>query len=255
MKTLSPLSNARFAGRKFLRLKTVDSTNTFCLENGDIMATPGLVVYADRQLAGRGRMGRAWCQGPDGNLSASFVIHPELSPSLIPAITICAGLAVYQALENMGLKGCAMKWPNDVLVNERKVCGILCESRSYGEKITVIAGVGLNIYGDVEEFPSDLAPTLTTLEACGLRTDRDSLLREVTARFDEVLAELHAGLAASLFRKWESASCSMGRLVRFTVDDGEMHGTVAGLDEFGRLIVGDSKGHMHTVFSGEVEYI
>ena len=255
MEILSPLENARFAGRRFLRLETVDSTNTFCLENPDIMATPGLVVYADRQLAGRGRMGRAWCQGPEGNLSASFVIHPDLPPSIIPSITICTGLAVYRTLKGLGVRGGTLKWPNDVLVSGKKVCGILCESIFYNKKITVIAGVGINIYGNIEQFSNELSKTLTTLEACGVETDRDSLLSAVTLRLDEVITELHRGSAPALFREWESASCSVGRNVQFLVDGARLQGTIVGLDDMGRLIVQNKEGKLHTVVSGEVEYV
>ncbi len=255
MKTLSPFLEAQFAGKQFLRLETVDSTNTFCLENPDIISSPGIVVYADRQEAGRGRMGRAWSQGTEGNLFASFVIHPGLSPSLVPSITLCAGLAVYRTLQDLGLGKCALKWPNDVLVCDKKVCGILCESRIVNEKITVVAGVGVNVCGGVEEFPSFLFDKVTTLEECGVSINRDTLLSAVTASFDKILVEMHSGSPAALFREWERVSCSLGREVRFSSDSREICGTVAGLDDLGRLLVKDNAGCLHTVLSGEVEYV
>jgi len=236
-------------------LETVDSTNTFCLENPHVLSESGLVVYADYQRAGRGRMGRRWSQGAGRHLFASFVIHPELAPSLIPSITLCAGLAVYRVLSGLsGGEGCRLKWPNDVLIGGRKVCGILCESRLLDGKMIVVSGIGINISGGVDQFAEEISHKVTTLEACGIYTDRDRLLVTLTDRLDDILRDLHAGAGSRLFREWEEASCSRGRAVRFTTDGHEVYGTVDGLDDLGRLMVRDSTGDMHTVLSGEVKY-
>ncbi len=255
MKDINPLSNARFVGRQFLHLESVDSTNSFCLADPDIMLRPGLVVYADRQLSGRGRMNRHWSQGRGGHLFASFVIHPALPADLAPSITLCAGLAVHQTLSGLGCKGLSLKWPNDVLINGRKVCGILCESRILSEKITVVAGIGINISGDVYQFPPELRSRVTTLEANGIRVDRDSLLEGVTLWFDRMLVDLHSvSRRTALFRQWEHISSSLGRMVRFKEGEQEKTGTVHGLDDFGRLMVRDVDGRLMTVVSGEVGY-
>ncbi len=256
MKEITPLKHARFVGRQFLHLESVDSTNSFCLADPDIMSRPGLVVYADRQLSGRGRMGRHWSQGRGGHLFASFVIHPVLPADLVASITLCAGLAVYQALSDIDCNCLSLKWPNDVLINGRKVCGILCESRIFSEKITVVAGVGVNISGDICQFPAELKHVVTTLEANGIRVDRDSLLEGVTRWFDSMLVELHSVSGRTgLFRQWEQVSSSLGRMVRFRQGGREKAGTVYGLDELGRLVVRDADGRLITVVSGEVEYV
>ncbi len=255
MKDINPLSNARFVGREFLHLDSVDSTNSYCLADPDIMSRSGLVVYADRQLSGRGRMGRHWSQGRGGHLFASFVIHPALPADLVPSITLCAGLAVYQALSGFGCKGLSLKWPNDVLISGRKVCGILCESRIVAEKITVVAGIGINISGSVYQFPSELRACVTTLEANGIHVDRDSLLEGVTLWFDRMLVDLHSvSRRTALFRQWEQVSSSLGRMVRFKDGEQEKTGVVHGLDDSGRLMVRDADGWLVTVVSGEVRY-
>ncbi len=252
---LIPSSDARFAGRNFLHLKTVDSTNSFCLENPDILSSPGLVVYADLQHSGRGRMGRCWNQGAGGHLFCSFVIHPELPSALLPSITICTGLAVYRALTAMGVEDCSLKWPNDLLIKGKKVCGILCESQLLQQNMTVVSGVGVNISGTSKQFPEEISHAVTTLEECGICSDRDTVLKNITLSLDEILKALHSGNSRALFREWEEASSSHGRMVRFGKVPDCAQGTVDGLDDYGRLVVRDAKGNLRTVISGEVEYI
>lgn len=255
IKELYPDPAALFAGREFLHLATVDSTNTFCLENPHILSRPGLVVYADSQQAGRGRMGRRWMCGRGGHLYASFVIHPDLPPVLVPSITICAGLAVYRVFDRLGVPRCSLKWPNDLLVNGLKVCGILLESRPVHNMPAVVAGMGINITGSSSRFPRDIATRLTTLEECGVRTDRDTLLQQIAVSFNRIIIELHSGKSRALFREWEAASGSIGRRIYFTVGQGRGTGMIHGLDDYGRLVVMDAAGELVTVFSGEVEYI
>lgn len=245
---------ALFAGRDFLHLTTVDSTNTFCMKTPRILSMPGLVVYADCQKAGRGRRGRMWSCGKGGHLHASFIIYPHLPAILLPSITICAGLAVYRVFAELNISGCSLKWPNDVLIDGLKVCGILLESRPVQERLAVVAGIGINITGDHRQFPREIAHNLTTLEECGVSADRDTLLEQVTVALDKIMAELHSGNSPAIFREWEAASGSMGRRVYFTDGHKKNLGMIHGLDDYGRLMVKKASGNLFTLLSGEVEY-
>ncbi len=249
--SIQPIKNPRFVGKNFVHLDAIDSTNTFCLKNDNLLSEPGTVVYADRQYAGRGRMGRRWEQGDGSHLFASFIFHPRLPAELIPSITICAGVAVHRLFSSLGIE-CSLKWPNDVLVNGRKVCGILCESRITGEHTVVVAGVGINITGGIEQFPPSLG--ITTLEMCGVKTDRDTLLIELATIFDQALHTIHGPARDSLFREWEQASASIGKKVSFDHGSGRCIGKITGLDHLGRLLVRSADGGIVTVLSGEVQF-
>ena len=247
----------RFAGKYFLHLEEVDSTNSFCMKSPELLARAGLVVYADRQTAGRGRMGRKWEQGDEKHqhLFASFVIHPTLAPELVPSITICAGLAVYDVLTAQGLRKCSLKWPNDVLVNGLKVCGILCESVIAQGKSVVVAGVGINISGDTSQFPDEVAGRVTTLEQCHVAISRDSLLGSLCDAFDTCLVTLHEGSSTELFKRWEDVSGSIGREVGFYHHGHWQRGKVFGLDSTGSLLVQLLNGEIVPVVSGEVSFV
>ena len=244
-----------FTGRSFLFLDEVDSTNSLVLRRRDLLATPGLVVCAERQLKGRGRKERAWYSSIRGNLYASLVIHPSLPQGVIPCITILAGLAVFRALCALGLERLGIKWPNDVLVRDRKVCGILSESRHTEEgRIAVVVGVGINIRGGPEDFPPELRPLVTTLEKEGITAERDRVLELLLDELDDILVRVHGQGPGWAFRAWEEASCSLGRTVSFQARGQGLRGRIQGLDENGRLLVAVEGGGLIPVSSGEITY-
>ncbi len=254
--SLAPIQHARFVGKEFLHLSAVDSTNTFCLKHPEILETAGMVVYADRQFAGRGRRDRLWDQGDGTHLFASFVIHPQLPPVLVPSLALCAGLAVHHVLaDTFGLEDCSLKWPNDVLVSDRKVCGILCESLAVKGNFRIVAGIGINISGGVEQFDPELSRRAATLEMFGVCAERDELLMMLSSSFDAILAEMHRANHAGIFRRWVASSNCVGRRVCFSQDGEMVKGKITGLDDLGRLVVETSGAKKVTVLSGEVEFI
>ncbi len=244
-----------FTGRSFLFVEHTPSTNTLVMEDLKLLGSPGLVVYAGRQEAGRGRMGRRWHSGIEGNLYASLVIHPRLPIALIPAMTILTGLAVFDTLNGYRLDGLSIKWPNDILIHDRKVCGILCESRAMNNgRYAVVAGVGINVKGRPEEFPEQIRHRATTLEAEGVKTDREKILESLVTHLDRILIQAHREGPERIFRRWERASSSLGRTVTFEMDGRPARGRIRGLDNRGRLLVTLPDGKTHPVVTGEVFY-
>ncbi len=244
-----------FTGRSFLFVKHTASTNTLVIEDRKLLETPGLVVYAGRQGAGRGRSGRIWHSEVEGNLYASLVIHPRLPSTLVPAMTLFTGLAVFDTLNEYMLDGLSIKWPNDILIHGKKVCGILCESKVINNgRYAVVAGVGINIKGRPEEFPKQIRHRATTLEAEGVKTDREEILGSLVARLDKILIQVHREGAEKIFKRWEKVSSSLGRTVTFEMDGRLVRGRIQGLDKGGGLLVTLSDGKTLPVIAGEVSY-
>ncbi len=246
----------RFTGLSLLHLETVDSTNSYILSRPELLSRAGLVVYADRQTRGRGRMGRRWFSGKKGNLIASLVIYPDLPESYLSCMTLLVGLGVHGALSALGLADLSIKWPNDILIAGKKVCGILCETTVTPGGRVVVAGIGLNMIGGDDDFPPEVRGRLTTLESHGLGPGREEMLEFVLDHVDQVLCLASDGRMEMLFEKWEGCSSSIGRRVRFRRGGNTCVATIAGLGPRGDLAVRlEDSGAMVSVVSGEVEYL
>ena len=248
--------NRAYAGRFLLRLGTLESTNSFCLENPSILGMPGLVVMADRQTKGRGSRGRNWESGTGRHLFSSFVIHPDVDNKFFPSMTILAGLAVFKALESIGVQGLSIKWPNDILIRNRKVSGILCESRLTPDVRAVVAGIGVNVSGSSAQFSPGIKHKAVTLFEHGIKISRIELVDRIAEELDHalLLAGKTGGGIEGLFRQWEKASSSIGKRVSFDPGTGEEHGIVMGLDAAGRLLIKKEDGRSITAASGTVDY-
>jgi BirA family transcriptional regulator, biotin operon repressor / biotin---[acetyl-CoA-carboxylase] ligase len=229
----------------------LDSTQRLARELARGGADEGTTVIAERQTAGRGRLGRHWHSPPGLNLYCSVVLRPAVAPAAVPCLALIAGLAVVDAVREVaGLAG-ALKWPNDVLLDGRKVAGILTEMEAEVERVHfVIAGIGVNV--NAADFPPDLAGKATSLRlAGGQPVDRAAfaagLLAALEGRYRRFLA---AGFAA-MRSEWEACSALTGKEVRVTAPEGEVAGRVLGVDDDGALRLAGPRGELRVV-AGEV---
>ncbi len=238
------------SGHEVIHLDEVESTNSWLLAQEDLLARDGLVVAADRQTRGRGKGGRVWEQGAGGNLFASVVVHAYFLSENLSTLTLLVGLSVARALIGLHAPAVHLKWPNDVFVMGKKVCGILCESREIGHGRVVVAGIGVNIAGQIDQFPPDLRQKAGTLEALtGRPLDRWKVLDGVLRELDAIREEVERHGLVSLLCEWERHSSSLGAEVVF---DGGV-GRVVGLDPSGRLLVELPDGQIRTVVSGSIQ--
>ncbi len=213
-------------------LTTTGSTNAVVAARALAGEPSGLVVVAEAQTAGRGRLDRSWTSPPRAGLTLSVLVRPDLPPVRWPWLPLLTGLAVATALrEQAGLEA-ELKWPNDVLVDDRKLCGVLAEVPEPG---AAVLGIGLNVTTRADELPAD-APTRPTSVALagGSTTDRDTLMRAVLRSLGDVLADVDA--ARSVYRE----RCStLGRSVRLQLPgDTSVEGVAQEVDDVGRLVVG-----------------
>ncbi|MDX9974737.1 MAG: biotin--[acetyl-CoA-carboxylase] ligase [FCB group bacterium] len=229
-----PHLNTRVIGRRIFVLDEVDSTNNYALRLGG----EGTVIVADRQTGGRGRQGRVWHSA--GGMGLWFSIALE---GLVPGIAFAAPLSVRDALRPRVQAD--LKWPNDVLIGGRKVCGILVEHRN---GVTAL-GIGINVHHRPEDFPEELRETAASIEAAtGLTFTRTKVLRDVLTDLDAKVKVLREGGYEGIRQAWADACCVLGRQIQC----GDTLGIVDEIDAHGALIVTTPHGSRRIV-AGEIE--
>ncbi|GAA2888728.1 biotin--[acetyl-CoA-carboxylase] ligase [Streptosporangium fragile] len=216
-------------------------------------ARQGAVLIAESQFAGRGRLGRVWSAPPRSGLTFSVLLRPEPAPSRQGWLPLLVGLAVASAVRKVAEVDARLKWPNDLLIGERKLAGVLAERVDSA----VIVGVGLNVSVRTEELPVETATSLAIEGAACV--DRDPIiraaLREIETHYREWSEADGDADACGLRAAYLAVSATVGREVRVELP-GErvLTGTATGVDHSGHLIV-DSKGEEHTLSAGDVVHV
>jgi BirA family biotin operon repressor/biotin-[acetyl-CoA-carboxylase] ligase len=228
----------------------LDSTNTEALKQAKAGAGEGLCVIARQQTAGRGRYGRTWVSERDAGLYFSIVLRPRIRPNDLPLITLMAGIAVYDTLAEFGIKP-DIKWVNDVLVNDKKIAGVLAETTDTSDGVAVVVGIGINLRA------SNLA-TATSLEDCSATAVSSEDLVEVLTRnlasFYELLQTEHGGL--NIIENWSRrSSYSSGKNIRAVLGNETINGVTDGLEDNGALRIKRDDGSVATIQAGDVEQV
>lgn len=249
------LSGLRFI-RRLLGWSSVGSTNTLALRMAAAgKAETGTLLLADRQEAGRGRGEHVWHSPAGTGIYATLLAEPLAEPARTPFVTLAVGLAVHRALDGLcGFgKSLDIKWPNDLLLDGAKLCGILVESTLVGDRLGPLAvGFGINV-GHVA-FPPDVGRRAISLVlATGREWDRRDVLLAVLRELDRTLGILHAGGFDEIGADWCARSAFVrGRSVRFFEDGVERRGVTSGLAPDGALLVEESEGRLRPVHGGEL---
>jgi BirA family biotin operon repressor/biotin-[acetyl-CoA-carboxylase] ligase len=229
-----------------VRKGSVPSTQSVALELAEQGAPDRTVVIADHQTAGRGRRGARWEDEPGASLLMSIVLRPALEPTRLPTLSYVAAVAVAEALAAVAPLVPRLKWPNDVLVESRKIAGILLETKLGRTPVTTILGVGINLAQ--RHFPPALADRATSVAIeTGLAVDREVLLTALLDRFDVWRRRLEAEGFDVVRRRWIALSDTIGRRVSV----GGRVGIAQDLDEDGALILENSDGRQRVV-AGEM---
>jgi len=220
-----------------VRLEEVSSTMDVAKQLAEVGWPEGTLVVARTQTAGRGRFGRYWAS-PEGGLWFSLILRPKLEPEDFSKLPIVIALAIARALEkHLGLE-VGLKWPNDVLVRGKKVCGILIESASYGREIAyAIVGVGLNANFSLEALPEELRGIATTLrEELGRDVDLEELLMAIVREIQDAYLALQEGRGEELLKEAEQLT-GFPRGLRLLVGDEVLSGVAIGLASDGSLLL------------------
>jgi len=231
----------------------VGSTNEVAKALAAKGAKEGTVVIAETQTSGKGRLGRKWFS-PKGGIWLSLILRPKIKPKDALKLTLTAAVAVARAIkENLNVN-VSIKWPNDVLVENKKVCGILTEGMSEGDEMKfVIVGVGINANFDLAVLPRELWENTTTLrEVLGRNVDREAIIRSFLEYFEICYNKMLAGNFKHILSEWKNFASFLGKRIVVSNTKEKMEGIAQNIDEDGSLIVRLEKGDLVKVFSGDV---
>ncbi|MFL6467720.1 MAG: biotin--[acetyl-CoA-carboxylase] ligase [Pyrinomonadaceae bacterium] len=238
-----------------LTYDSLDSTNTEALKQARQGASEGLCIVARQQTAGRGRHGRTWVSQEDAGLYFSIVLRPKIDTKFLPLITLMTGVAVHDTLQEFGVKP-DIKWVNDVLVNEKKISGILAETTETNDGLAVIVGIGINLKST--NFPPEIADTATSFEKSMPRTIAArgiiaSLTKYLTDFYDILLAE---NGPTEIINEWRRRSSYFsGKAVRVVLENETITGVTDGLEPNGALRLIEANGALSIIQAGDVEQL
>ncbi|HIT64528.1 MAG TPA: biotin--[acetyl-CoA-carboxylase] ligase [Candidatus Ventrimonas merdavium] len=250
---LDALLATRQAGRSRVLLDTVDSTNQEARRQAEQGAPDGTLVLAEEQTAGKGRRGRSWSSPKGSGIWMSLVLRPAFGPEKASMMTLLAAMAAARGVRETTGLACQIKWPNDLVLNGRKVCGILTEMSTEQARIRyAIVGIGIN--ANTAGFPKELRDTATSLYAeSGIPADRALLAASVLLAWEEYHGRFLETMDLSgLLEEYNASLVNRGRQVRVLDPKGEWQGTALGIDREGQLLVQTEDGAVRTVLSGEV---
>ena len=248
---ISSRLDTQFIGKKIILLRSTDSTNEEAKRIAQKSSDDGIIIAAEEQRAGKGRLGRSWSSGADGGLFFSLLMRPELPPVDIASITLASGYAVCLAIRNFTGLDARIKWPNDVIIGNKKLCGILTEMAAQSDCIDyVIIGIGVNVNN--ASFPEEISEKATSLYLeTDTRINRSDLLAEIIKRLDSVISSFLVSLSIDDIENFKRLCATMGRQVSVKRGNTEITGTACDITPTGELIIQTDIGNV-TINSGEV---
>ena len=251
---LARLGHTRVIGRAIRVFKQTDSTSDIARRLADDGVDEGVVVFAESQTKGRGRLGRQWISSAGKGLWLSVVLRPSLPPQQATQLTVAAAVALARAVEGQTGLQPAIKWPNDLLLDGRKVAGILTEMNAELERVhSVILGLGLNVNQVAADFPPTLRPQVTSLSlSAGTPIDRPALAARLLAELDSAYARICDRQFATLAEEWERRCTTLGRRVVIQCGGRRLAGHAEALDDEGALLLRTEHGRLERIVGGDV---
>ncbi len=250
---LSPASitnnlETRFVGQRVIYYPSLASTMEVAKQEARKGAAEGTVIIADEQTAGKGRIKRVWLS-PKGSIALSVILYPSVA--YLPSLIMLASLAVIHSIEAVtGLKS-QVKWPNDVLINGKKVCGVLIESNVRGDIVDyAIIGIGVNVNLRLYDFP-EIQPTATSLsDELGRDVSRLDVIRCLLVEIERLYLALLAG--GSIYEEWRDSLVTLGRRVQVKSGKTIYEGIAESVARDGRLLLRHSDGSLFKIVAGDV---
>lgn len=243
--------NQTFMKPRILRYESLPSTNTEVARLAQQGAEEGLTIVADEQTAGRGRLQRSWSSPKGAGLYCSVLLRPSLAADRWPLLTFVAALATGDALLEASAVKTDIKWPNDLLAGERKICGILAEAIDTPAGRAVVLGIGINLTDDA--FPHELANVATSVAREGRRPEREAILAALLKALARWYVLLHEPEGAEkIVAAWASrSSYAAGKLVQVTNGDEVLQGVTCGVENDGALRLETAHG-LQLIRAGDV---
>lgn len=250
---IKSLMHTEWVAKEVLYFDTIDSTNTKAQELAEKGYPSGTLVVADKQESGKGRRGRSWVSPSGTGIFMTLMIKPDINPNNASMLTLVAALAVAKAITSVTGEEALIKWPNDIVVNGKKVCGILTEMNAQFDYINhIVVGIGINVHN--ESFPEEISQMASSLmiEAGGKRFHRAQIIAETMAYFEQYYDTfLKTQDLSALVREYDELLVNRNKSVRVLDPKEPFDGKAMGITPKGELIV-DTWESRKLVSSGEV---
>ena len=250
---IDSLVDTKWAGKNVIYYDETDSTNNRAKEAGNNKDPHGTLFVADMQMAGKGRRGRVWKSPSGSSIYMTILLYPDIPPVKAPQLTLIMAIAVAEGIREVTGLETKIKWPNDIVVNGKKICGILTEMSTEIDYINhVVIGIGINV--NMESFPEDIAKTATSLRIeAGKEFRRFELIAAIMEHFEKAYeAVCEAGNLEPIMEDYNRLLVNCGRRVRVLEPEHEYDALALGIDKTGELQVECEDGSRKSVFAGEV---
>lgn len=251
---LAVLGPGHVIGRDIQVFQQTTSTNDVVDKLGRDGVREGVVVFAESQTKGRGRLGRNWVSPKGKGLWFSILLRPAMNPQSATQITVAAANAVARAIRQKTGLPAEIKWPNDILLRRKKVCGILTEMSAELDKIKyIILGIGVDVNFNESDFPADLRPLATSLKVeLGHAVHRAELAAELLRELDADYHRILEGEFESVADEWERHCTTIGQHVEISAGPRKIEGQAESLDPEGALLVRTQHGRLERIIGGDV---
>lgn len=247
--------NTEVIGQSLKFFDQVDSTNLYAKRIAEGGFLDGTVIMADEQLNGRGRMGRNWVSPKGKGIWMTIMLKPKINPADASKVTLLAACAVCKAIEEVSGLNTRIKWPNDIVLNGKKLCGILTEMSAEIDEINyLIIGIGVNVNIDMDDFPKELQDIATSIKIeKGQGVMRKELAAAIINSFERYYnGFIKTGSIRDYISEYKERSAVLGKEVRVTSSSLELQGTVVDISEEGQLLLELYDGSIKEIISGEV---
>jgi len=251
---LARLGKTKIVGRDIQVFEQTTSTNDVIEKFARDGVREGVVVFAESQTRGRGRLGRAWISPAHKGLWFSVLLRPDLRPQETTQLTVASATALRRAIQNeTGLKA-EIKWPNDILIGGKKVAGILTELSAEVDCVKhIILGIGVDVNLCTNEFPAELRKSATSLKlAAGGEISRAEIATEILRELDFDYARICGGKFSDVADEWEAHCATIGKNVTVQIGGRKTRGCAESLDDDGALLIRTEHGHLERIIGGDV---
>jgi len=245
----------RALGQHIYYYRQIDSTNQKAKELAIEGKPNGTLIIAEEQTKGRGRLGREWVSPFGTGIWMSILLRPDIHPWDAPRITLLSAVAVARSIEGITKLKTGIKWPNDIILGQKKVCGILTEMNGELDQLHwIVIGIGINVNSEQKDFPKELQGTATSLKAeLGRTVDRALLIRRICTEMEDYLEGfLKSRDFLPVIQECRERSVTIGKMVRVTDSSGDWVGMAENIDVDGSLLVRKADGSLERVLSGDV---
>lgn len=243
--------------KNIIYYRRINSTNTEAYALASQGAPHGTVVIAESQTGGKGRIGRIWDSPYAGNIYISLILKPDIPPYLSPQFTLAAGVGVARTVEEITGNKPELKWPNDLLFNRKKFCGVLTELNSETDRLNfLVVGIGINLNSDLKDYPESLHSEITTLKiVTSMEYNRNEFILKLLDNLQNVFITLQEKGFLPIKTKWEKYFCMKNEVVIVSSQREKLKGKAVGIDNSGAFLLRLENGKIERVLSGDVNWL